>query len=478
MRKTNLVFALTLTLLSFNALAQTTVIDTNNGGPKGGSPIMGNPTVVSQLRQRIIDDIVKWSMPAVSFFNNLDALNADFGVNTGTTVYWSKPFGSEVKILTPNDTSLYFTTQLDMSDGKPQTIIIPPNDESGLTIFGSIMNAWQTPIEDVGYRGWDQGHGATYFITPPGWKGDVPKGVVHRESNTFNIVAGFRVTPKSFSDENLSAAAAYGKTMLIGSTPRFVDVVGMGHDPRIKYDERFFKQLQRVVDTEPALPHDSRFYQLMKQVGIEKGVKVKVTDEMLASLQRVKAELKEYSRESMGFYIFPDSNWQLPIDLITEGGTQFTYLLGNEYDWKRRAFTFHWAIWGPKYLGESTFYTVAQFDAKIDILNGECTYKFSVPANVPVRQFWSVTAYNMEDFTFFDNTSTVAVNSLQSDIEENSDGTTDVYFGPKLPKGKNKGNWIPTQKGTEWMSLFRWYGPQPELFNGSWTMGNIQKLDC
>ena len=108
------------------------------------------------------------------------------------------------------------------------------------------------------------------------------------------------------------------------------------------------------------------------------------------------------------------------------------------------------------------------------MLDADNTYKLNVPANVPARQFWSATVYSMDTYSFYTDVHTVAVNSLQPDLMTNTDNTTDVYFAPALPAGVNHGNWIPTKPGTEFFVLFRWYGPQPELFNGDWRMGDLQ----
>lgn len=452
------------------------MIDTENGGPPAGSaPLMSNPTVIANLQDQLLGDVAKWAMPLVSFFQTKDALERDFGVETGTTVFWSVPFGEEVQILTPNDTSLYFTTQLDMSDGQPQSITIPATSDDGLTIFGSIMNAWQTPIEDVGLRGWDQGYGATYFMTPPGWEGEVPEGVVHRPSDTYNLVVGLRVTPKSFSEEDLAATVRYGKTLQIGNDPKFFDAVGQGHDALPRYDASFFEQLQRAINAEPMLPHDARFYAIMEQFGMVPGGEFQPHPRMNAVMRQVKSDLADHFRYDMGLRMFPLSKWELPIDVSMEAGTGFYYLVGNEYAWQRRAMTYHWAIWAPKYLGEATFYLVGQVDSDMQPLDGDEVYTLTVPADVPARQFWSITVYDMDTFGFYKDVHTVALNNLDAGLETNADGTVDIYFAPEQPEGVNYENWVPTKPDTEFMTLFRWYGPEPELFNGSWALPDFYR---
>ena len=52
------------------------------------------------------------------------------------------------------------------------------------------------------------------------------------------------------------------------------------------------------------------------------------------------------------------------------------------------------------------------------------------------------------------------------DVKKNADGSVDIYFGPKPPKGKES-NWLPTDPKRRFFLLARFYGPKPALFDGS-----------
>ena len=45
-------------------------------------------------------------------------------------------------------------------------------------IVGSVMDCWQTALDDVGLAGADQGAGGKYLILPPGYPGPVPDGYI------------------------------------------------------------------------------------------------------------------------------------------------------------------------------------------------------------------------------------------------------------------------------------------------------------
>jgi hypothetical protein len=69
-----------------------------------------------------------------------------------------------------------------------------------------------------------------------------------------------------------------------------------------------------------------------------------------------------------------------------------------------------------------------------------------------------------------------SVDSNQADVEKNSDGSVDVYFGPTAPTGK-EANWIPTAKGRRFFLLFRFYGPEPALFDRSFELNDIELVE-
>ena len=54
-----------------------------------------------------------------------------------------------------------------------------------------------------------------------------------------------------------------------------------------------------------------------------------------------------------------------------------------------------------------------------------------------------MTAYDLVTASYVREVSKGSVDSNQTDLKKNSDGSVDVYFGPKAPKGK-EANWIPT----------------------------------
>ncbi|MNR46142.1 hypothetical protein D3C85_1650720 [compost metagenome] len=120
-------------------------------------------------------------------------------------------------------------------------------------------------------------------------------------------------------------------------------------------------------------------------------------------------------------------------------------------------------------------YLGAYTDGKGEWLDGGKHYRLRVSAEVPAKDFWSVTAYDVKNRSFVINPQQSADRSSRMDLKKNADGTTDIYFGPEKPKGAET-NWIETVPGRQWFAYFRLYGPTEAYFNKSWQLDDIEQV--
>jgi hypothetical protein len=109
-------------------------------------------------------------------------------------------------------------------------------------------------------------------------------------------------------------------------------------------------------------------------------------------------------------------------------------------------------------------------------LDGGKNYKLVVPPNVPVRDFWAITAYDLETASYIREVDKGSIDSNMKDLVKNDDGSVDIYFGPKAPKGKED-NWLPTDPKRRFFLLFRAYGPEPEIFEDSFELNDIELVE-
>jgi hypothetical protein len=127
-------------------------------------------------------------------------------------------------------------------------------------------------------------------------------------------------------------------------------------------------------------------------------------------------------------------------------------------------------------LGTCSFYFGTFYDNSGNPLQGENNYLLHVPAAVPVREFWSFTVYSLETSSFFLKSPRVTLSSLDKELRKNADGSVDIYIGPKPPAGKES-NWVYTQSGQKWFPWFRLYGPEKAVFDKSWKLPDIEKVN-
>ena len=97
-----------------------------------------------------------------------------------------------------------------------------------------------------------------------------------------------------------------------------------------------------------------------------------------------------------------------------------------------------------------------------------------MPAHVPVRLYWSATVYDRATHGLIRELPWSSRSSNTPGLQRNADGSTEIFFGPAAPDGR-QANWIPTRAGGQFEVLFRFYGPERPLFDKSWRLPDIEK---
>ena len=130
-------------------------------------------------------------------------------------------------------------------------------------------------------------------------------------------------------------------------------------------------------------------------------------------------------------------------------------------DGRGRAYSY--AYFSAKHLGAGQYYLMTIKDGQAGPLDGGKNYRLTVPSSPPVRQYWSATAYDRRTHALIRNTRWSSRSSQTPGVQENSDGSVTLHFGPKAPQGKES-NWVPTKAGGGFEVLFRLYGPEKAFF--------------
>jgi hypothetical protein len=131
-----------------------------------------------------------------------------------------------------------------------------PPAVAGAGFYGTIMDAWQVPLTDIGAGG----KGGKYLLLPPGYEGNVPRGYIPLHLKTYNSYALIRSILASNSEEDVRRGNALVKRIRVyplskaGDPPqqRFIDMTDILYEPAVLYDANFYVSLARMINEEPA----------------------------------------------------------------------------------------------------------------------------------------------------------------------------------------------------------------------------------
>jgi len=437
-----------------------------------------------RMTERRAIEAAIWGMPAV----NADLMRQEMLTKTpgkvNQFIYWGRPLDWKNQTLTPNPDTLYFMAFFDTKDAGPMVFEIPPGDEHG-SLNGNIVTVWQTSLEDVGLLGIDQGAGGKFVILPPGYKGAIPDGYSILPSDTYTGYALMRSNLKSRSDADVAASIAYARRVKFyplsaaANPPEtvFTDVKDINFDSTIRYDAGFYQSLDRVVQSEPWIDRDRAMIDQLRSIGIEKGKPFNPDKKTQTALTSAIAETRALleQRYDAGFPVFyPDTHWTMPALPEAVEGQSSTYANHDKYAIDARGVAYTYAYIAIKRLGAGQFYLITIRDKDGQAYDGGKTYRLRVPPNVPVAQYWSVTAYDRQTHALIKNMPRASRASNAADLQKNPDGSVDIYFGPAAPAGKET-NWVPTDPTRKFELMARFYAPKKEFFEKKWILPDVEK---
>jgi hypothetical protein len=227
-------------------------------------------------------------------------------------------------------------------------------------------------------------------------------------------------------------SAAYGKRMKVYPLAQavnppatvFTDVKDVDFDSTIRYDASYFDHLDRIVQSEPWIARDRAMIDQLKSLGIEKGKPFSPSDAtkaILASAAREAGAVLEARYEAgLPPYFSATSRWTFPAmpEVIKAAGEGFTD--PDSYPVDSRGLDYSYAFVAIKRLGAGQFYLISIRDKDGDFYDGAKTYRLHVPPNVPVEQYWSVTAYDRKTHALIKNIPRASRSSNATEVKKNN----------------------------------------------------------
>ena len=389
--------------------------------------------------------------------------------------------------LTGNTDTVYVSGFLDLERDGPTVVEIPPGSGPG-----TVNDAFFRFVIDMGGPGPDRGQGGKYLILPADFDGDVPDGYfVARSPSRVNwlILRGF------LRDGRPDAAVASFKgglrvyPLASAANPpamEFISASGKAFNTIHANTSAFFAEVARVVAREPVDCIDPELRGLAAGIGIRKD-RPFAPDERMAGILAEAAAVGNATARAIAFdtrdetaFLYPGSAWK-------------TAFIGDDYRWllddgvngrnldARSLFFYMATVNTPamawKLVGMGSQYAYAERDRDGAYLDGSATYRLTLPAGAPAKDFWSVVVYDPQTRSELQTSQPYPSRNSQRDVlETNPDGSVDLWFGPAAPSGR-EANWIATVPGKGWFTILRLYGPLEPWFDRTWQPGEFERID-
>ena len=456
--------------------------------PLGGKPPAGSKVSVEDLDYQVkyqrAFEAVLWSVPAVSvygWFRGAEAL----GAGNNTLLAWSGPAKPNTELMTANNVTPYLFSQTDLSKG-PVVVDVPAATDKA-SFYGQIVDHWQIAIADVGPSGIDKGKGGKLLLTPPGYSEKIPNGYIEVKSPSYRVTFGFR-SIKSAKATN-EDAYAYAKTLkmyYLSELPnpkpmKIIDPLNKRYPTLNYYDERWFEDVHTIFSLENAKPRDKVMMGMLASLGIEKGKPYNPDAKTKKAMRQAVIDAYYYMADRMVNPTDPNRKWWKDggwyDGLFADQNRMFTFETDDLIDLDNRADRYYIGTYYPKQLPKlpATQYLFALVDKDGIPLQAGKTYKFTMPAKVPVKDFWSLIVYDLETVAFIYSEQNVIGLSSAIDLpnmKKNDDGSVTMYFGPEAPEGLES-NWIPTA-GKKPFPVVRIYGGTEKFWDKSWKMPDVE----
>ncbi len=389
--------------------------------------------------------------------------------------------------LTGNTDTVYVSGFLDLERDGPTVVEVPPGSGPG-----TVNDAFFRFVIDMGGPGPDRGQGGRYLIVPDDHAGEVPDGYfVARSPSRTNwlILRGFlRDGRPDAALASFTGGVRVYPLSSAGDPPamEFISASGKAFNTIHANTSAFFEEVADVIAREPVGFIDPELRGLAASIGILKDSPF-APDERMAGILADAAAVGSATARAILFdtrdeaaFIYPGRAWK-------------TAFVGGDYQWlidggrngrnldARSLFFYAATVNTPamalRLVGLGSQYAYAERDREGQYLDGSSTYRLTLPAGVPAKDFWSVVVYDPQTRSELQTSQPFPSRNSQRDpLQVNTDGSVDLWFGPAAPSG-HEANWIATVPGKGWFSILRLYGPLEAWFDQTWRPGDFERID-
>jgi hypothetical protein len=323
---------------------------------------------------------------------------------------------------------------------------------------------------------------------PPGYKGELPKEgyfIVPATMNNNNILVRGLVQngDVAAAKDMMTKLRVYPYSQRDNPKPNHsFSATGKSINSLEPEGIAYWQRLSEVINNNPVHERDRFFMAMLKPLGIEKGkpfapdARQKKILEEGDRVGRAMAMTNSFDARLSGTIWYPGTNWMASVLLDPSQEAEHYSQLDERLHWFYVATYMnpHMALTQP---GPGSVYIQTFKDKAGQWLDSAQNYRLRIPANPPAKDFWSITVYDAHTRSMIQNAAnkSALTTFLSSDLKTNADGSVDLYFGPKAPKGLEN-NWVDTRPSKGFFVWFRSYSPTEAFFDKSWSLPDVEKV--
>lgn len=381
-------------------------------------------------------------------------------------------------VVKPNVDTYYSIAWLDLKEG-PLVLSMPATERYYVLPF---YDAYSNVFASLGTR--TTGTGAIdVLITGPDWREtEVDTSMIHVQASTNMVWLLGRIQVNGKEDGATTVKAIQDQMRLVplsahqqpayeapkgSQNQEWVGVIPSKKIQDLSTEEYLGKMLQLMVDNPPPT-EDKDLLDRLEKMGFEKGGEAKIGIDNFVLGKKIQAIPSFVHKRMYQMRANPDpalmkNGWIMINEGIGEYGT----------DYRRRAYVNFIGLGALR--PEDAVYPNCTRDSEGNILEGGKEYVLHFEKNElpPVNAFWSLTAYNEDEFLIENEINRFAVGDRDS-LFYNEDGSLDIYIQHDAPSEyQQKRNWLPiTDRGGFSLTL-RLYWPKESVMNGSWVIPGV-----
>src|SRR5271169_4766782 len=270
------------------------------------------------IERRAVDAVI-WGVPVVSLDMMRQAYFREGKAEYNDIIWWPKGADWKNQSLATNTIVRYIYFFSNTTKSGPVVFELPPAVARVAGFYGTIMDAWQVPLTDVGVGG----KGGKYLLLPPDYKGEVPSGYIPIRLKTYNSYTLVRSIVASNSEENVRKGNSLVNQIKVyplseAAHPpqqRFIDMTGVLYEPAVPYNADFYVSLARMINEEPVQTKDLEMLGMLLPLGIEKGKTFDPDSATRTLLNSAASEAHAWLLEGIGRVVapwWPGEHWAVP----------------------------------------------------------------------------------------------------------------------------------------------------------------------